>query len=181
MEAKFKVKHKFKKIDNFINKLPRVVEESIEDILKNIQVNAIRLERGHNQDGILIEIVNVSTKEIKGRIYADPDRFIAKDADGKEAEYLFYEYFGTGAYAEMEHVGNTTHFKETGYTEWYIPKNKVLRPLSYPIKVINGHEFYVATGAQSNHFLENAEFKTRNQNIQVFNSKIKEFIEEVCK
>lgn len=182
MEISFKVKHKFKKVDNFIKKLPEIVKESIEEILKSMQIDAIRLERGHNEEGILIEIVNVSTKEVKGRIYADPEKFIAKDANNKEAKYLFFEYFGTGEYAEMEHVPEPTkHFRESGFVEWYIPKNKVLRPLSYPTKMINGQEFYVARGSKPNHFLENAEFKTREKNIKIIDTKIKEFLKEVCK
>lgn len=176
MEISFKVKHKFKKVDNFIKKLPEIVKESIEEILKSMQIDAIRLERGHNEEGILIEIVNVSTKEIKGRIYADPDKFMSNNES-----YLLYEYFGTGKHAEMEHVGISTHFKETGYVEWYIPVRKVERDLNYPIKVINGQEFYVARGSKPNHFLENAEFKTREKNIKIIDTKIKEFIKEVCK
>lgn len=176
MEIKFNIKHKFKKIDNFINKLPEIVKESVEDILKNIQIDAIRLERGHNEEGILIEIVNVSSKEVKGRIYADPEKFIANNES-----YLLYEYFGTGEYAEKEHVGISKHFIESGYTEWYIPVRKVERELHYPIKVINGKEFYVARGSKPNHFLENAEFKIREKNIKIIDNKIKEFIKEVCK
>lgn len=176
MEIKVNIKHKFKKIDNLINKLPQIVQESVEDILKNIQIDAIRLERGHNEEGILIEIVNVSTKEIKGRIYASSDKFIAN-----RESYLLYEYFGTGQMAEMEHVGTSKHFIESGYTEWYIPVKRVERDLHYPIKIINGKEFYVARGSKSNHFLENAEFKTREKNIKVIDAKIKEFLEEVCK
>lgn len=95
--------------------------------------------------------------------------------------YLWYEYFGTGQYAEKEHIGKTRHFKETGYTEWYIPVNKVGRSLNYPITTINGSQFYVAVGAKANHFLEDSEFKTRKENIEIVNKSIKSMFEEVCK
>ena len=41
-----------KKINTIIKELPSKVQESVEDILKNIQGYAIRLERGHNSNGI---------------------------------------------------------------------------------------------------------------------------------
>lgn len=40
-----KVKHNFKNIDNIIKKLPQTISESVEDVLKNIQGYAIRLEK----------------------------------------------------------------------------------------------------------------------------------------
>lgn len=141
-----------KKINRIIKELPQKVEESIEDILKNIQGYAIRLENGHNSEGILVEMVETSTMKVKGRVYADPSKFIAKDANGKDTCYLLFEYFGTGSYAEMEHVGKTSHFIETGYTEWYIPANKVGRSLNYPIVTIGGVQFYVATRSKSKSF-----------------------------
>ena len=77
--------------------------------------------------------------------------------------------------------GKTKHFLETGYTEWYVPVNKVKKALDYPIKVINGKQFYVAKGAKSNHFMTDAEFKTRNDNINMVQKYIYEMLEEVCR
>lgn len=54
-----------KKINKIVTELPKKVEESIEDILKNIQGNAIRLEKGHNEDGILVEMVDTSNMKVK--------------------------------------------------------------------------------------------------------------------
>jgi hypothetical protein len=165
-----------KKINKIIKNLPLKVEESIEDILKNIQGYAIRLERGHNSEGILVEMIETSIMQVKGKVYASPDKFMI---DNKS--YLWFEYFGTGQYAEQEHIGKTEHFKETGYTEWYIPVEKVARSLNYPIKVINGRKFYIAHGAKPNHFITDAEFKTRNENTETVEKKLKQFFEEVCK
>ncbi len=86
-----------------------------------------------------------------------------------------------GRFAEMEHIGKTNHFLKTGYTEWYIPVNKVERALSYPIKIINGKQFYIAHGAKSNHFMTDAEFKTRNENIDIVKKQINQMLEEACK
>lgn len=170
-----------KKISNIVRELPKKVNESVEEILINIQGYAIRLEKGHNSNGILVEMIETSSMNVKGRVYADPNKFYSKDTNGKETCYLLFEYFGTGAMAEMEHVGESTHFKETGYTEWYIPVKNVQRDLNYPIKVMAGKEFYVATGAKPNHFLSDTEFKKREENKEIIKKKIQKMFEEVCK
>ncbi len=82
-----------KKINKIIQELPQKVEESIEDTLKNIQGYAIRLERGHKEDGILVELVETSTMKVKGHVYADPNKFITNNGQS----YLWFEYFGTRA------------------------------------------------------------------------------------
>ena len=176
LKCQIKIKHKFKKIDKIQDKIIKTTKESVEEVLKNIRGYAIRLERGHNEQGILIDLVNVSNGKIKSRVYADPNKFIANDVS-----YLLFEYFGTGEYAEMNHVGKTEHFIATNYTEWYIPVNKVARSLNYPILTIGKSQFYVARGAKANHFLTDAEFKTRNENKTIINKKIKEMLNEVCK
>lgn len=165
-----------KKLNKIQKQLPKKVEESIEEVLKNIQGYAIKLEHAHNKNGILIEMIETSTMKVKGRVYADPKEFMS---NGKS--YLWFEYFGTGQYAEMEHIGRTRHFLETGYTEWYIPVDKVEKRLNYPIKIINGKQFYIARGAKSNHFMTDAEFKTRKENKEIVIKKLKQFLEEVCK
>lgn len=98
-----------KKINKIITKLPKRVEESIEEVLKNIQGYSIRLENGHNSNGILVEMIENSTMKVKGKVYADPSKFIT---DNNES-YLWFEYFGTGNFAEKEHIGKTKHFLES--------------------------------------------------------------------
>ncbi len=175
-KCEIKVKNNFKGIKKIQDNLPKVVKESVEDVLKNLQTTAIRLENGHNSQGILVELVDTSTMKVKGKVYADPNLFMSNGQS-----YLWFEYFGTGGYAEMEHVGKTEHFIESGYTEWYIPVSKVGRTLSYPIVTLGNKEYYVATGAESNHFLGDAEFKTRNENVEIVKKKIEKMFKEVCK
>lgn len=86
-----------------------------------------------------------------------------------------------GQYAEQEHIGKTKHFVELGYTEWYIPVNKVGRSLSYPIVTINNQQFYVAVGSKANHFLGNAEFESRNENAEIARKRLDEMLKEICK
>jgi len=63
--AKVKVKHNFKKIQKLEKQLVPTITESLEDVLKNIRGFAIRLEKGHNSEGILCEMIDMSTKEVK--------------------------------------------------------------------------------------------------------------------
>lgn len=172
-----KVKHNFKNINAMIQRLPQVARGITDDILKNKQGYAIRLEKGHKEDGILVEMIDMSTKEIKGRVYADPSKFTTENGQS----YLWFEYFGTGQFAEQEHVGKTKHFIESGYTEWYIPVNKVGKTLNYPIVTIGNSQFYVAVGAKANHFLGDAEFKARNENTEIVKKRLDEMLMEVCK
>ena len=86
-----KVKHNFKNINTIIQKLPQTVKIATEDVLKKIRGYAIRLEKGHNEEGILVEMVDMSTKEVKGRVYADPSKFMTENGQS----YLWFEYFGT--------------------------------------------------------------------------------------
>ena len=44
-----KVKHNFKNINAIMQKLPQTAKIITEDVLKNIQGYAIRLENGHNE------------------------------------------------------------------------------------------------------------------------------------
>lgn len=166
-----------KKINTITKKLPQTIEQGVEEVLKNIQGCAIRLERGHNENGILVEMVDVSNNKVKGRVYADPSKFMTENGQS----YLWFEHFGTGQYAEMEHVGKTPHFLESGYTEWLIPVNKVERKLNYRIITIKGHQFYLAHGVKANHFMTDAEFQTRDNNTDTMQKHIYQMLEEVCK
>lgn len=176
IKCKIKAKHNFKKFNQIEKKLPQIIADGIEEVLKNLQTEAIRLEKGHNQDGIIIDRVDLSTGKVKGRIYADPNKFMSNNQS-----YLWFEYFGTGRFAEQEHIGTTKHFIESGYTEWFIPVNKVERKLNYPIVKFGNMQFYLAHGAKPNHFLSDAEFKTRDSNIETVEKHIYEMLREVCR
>lgn len=97
------------------------------------------------------------------------------------ASYLLFEYFGTGQYAEQEHVGKTKHFIESGYTEWFIPVGKVEKALPYPVVNIQGMDFYIAHGMKANHFMGDASFKSRNENAEIVKKKLDDMLMEVCK
>lgn len=160
-----------KKLNTIIKKLPQTIEKSVEEILKEIQVCAIRLEKGNHDNGILCESVDVANNKIKGKVYADVKAF----------PFFMFEHYGTGQYAEMEHIGKTKHFIESGYTEWFIPVSVAPRELPYPIVTINDMQFYIAHGVKANHFMTNAEFETRDNNIETVQRNIYKLLKEVCK
>lgn len=87
----FKVKHNFKNINAIIQRLPQTAKIITEDVLKNIRGYAIKLEKAHNENGILVEMIDMSTKEVKGRVYCDPSKFMTENGQS----YLWFEYFGT--------------------------------------------------------------------------------------
>lgn len=167
-----KAKYGFKRIDKLIASLQTDI--GIEDVLKNMRLTAIRLEKGHNEEGIIVQMYEDG--KAKGRLYASPEAFKSNDIS-----YLFFEYFGTGQYAELEHVGKTKHFIESGYTEWFIPVDRVPKRLNYLIININGVDFYLAHGVKPNHFLQDAEFETREQNKEIVAKKLEEMCKKICK
>lgn len=170
-DCKVKIKHNYKNINSIIQKLPQTINESLEEVLKNIRGYAIKFEKGHNEEGILIEMVDMSTKECKGRIYTDKEKF----------SHAMFEHFGTGDYRELSAIGVTKHFLETGGSQWFIPVTKVEKTLHYPIIEIQGTQFYVAHGVKANHFMTDAEFESKNENIEIIVNKIKTMFKEVCK
>ena len=160
-----------KKLKTIIRDLPKTIENSVEDIIKNIRGYSIRLEKGHNQDGILVELIENSTMQVKGRVYTSKENM----------PWAAFEHFGTGDYRELSAIGKTQHFIATGGSQWFIPVAKVPKELGYPKIEIQGIEFYVAHGVKANHFLTDAEFESRNENIEIVKKKLDEMIKRCCK
>lgn len=167
-----KAKYGLKRIDKLIASLQTDI--GIEDMLKNLRLTAIKLEKGQNENGILVEMYDGGNQ--KGRVYASPEQFMSN-----EISYLYFEYFGTGQFAEMEHVGTTKHFIESGFTEWFIPVDRASKPLKFPVITINNTDFYIAHGQKPNHFLQDAEFNTREENKEIIANKLREMAKSICK
>lgn len=170
LSCEVKVKHNYKNIKAIIDKLPQTIEKGIENSIKGTAEYAIRL-LGTDNNGIVCEMINTETSEIKGRIYTDQNKM----------PWSWFREYGTGTYAQMPHIGNTKHFLETGFEEWYIPVNKVENSLNYPIKIIDGKQFYVAHSVQAKPFMRPAGFERREQNIQDVQREICKMLEQICK
>ena len=84
-DCKVNVRHNYKKIEKIIKQLPKTIEQSIEDVLKSIQGYAIKLEKGHHEDGILVEMIDTSNMEVKGRVYTSKEKM----------PWSMFEHWGT--------------------------------------------------------------------------------------
>lgn len=166
-----KSKNKLKSISKLEKKIPKILKDITLLVSNNIRNKAIRLERGNNSNGILVELVNVEDNQVISRVYTSTENM----------PWAMFEHFGTGDFREMEAIGRTKHFLETGGSEWFIPVKKVEKVLNYPIITINGIDFYVAHGAKANHFMTDAEFLTREENKNIVRNKINQLIKEVSK
>ena len=78
-------------------------------------------------------------------------------------------------------MGKSRHFIESGYTEWFIPVSKVEKALGYPIVNIQGVDFYIAHGMKANHFMGDAGFQSRDENVDIAKKKIEAMLKEVCR
>ncbi len=67
-----------------IEKLEKKLNKVVKKLPKTIQ------ERGRNEKGIVVEMIETSSMKVKGRVYADPTEFIRNGQS-----YLWFEYFGT--------------------------------------------------------------------------------------
>lgn len=104
-------------------------------------------------------------------MYTDKDKF----------PWAMFEHYGTGDFRELDPVGTTKHFLETGGSQWFIPVAKVDKTLHYPIIEIQGMEFYVAHGVKANHFMTDAEFQSRDENAGIIKQKLDEMLKECVK
>ena len=172
------IKIKIKNLDKLDKKLKTISEKLVESATEGVKKAsentgnyAIRLRRGNKNDGIEVEMVNMENGKVKTRIHTNQDLF----------PYSWFEHYGTGRFAELEHVGTTKHFLETNYEQWFIPVSKVDRALNYPIIEIQGAKFYLAHGVKPNPFLQKAEFEKRMENLEEVKKEIKGMLEEVCR
>lgn len=169
-KTSIKVKNNYKNIQKIINNLPKTVEEGILEAVKNTCEYALSLKKG-KKEGILFEIVETSSKEVKGRVYTDVNTF----------PHAWFLEYGTGKYAELPHIGTTKTFIESGYEYWFIPVAKVTGTLNYPIITIQGTQFYIAHGVQSEPYMRPAEFQRRDSNVEDVEKAIYNMLVQVTK
>lgn len=109
LKCKIKAKHNFKNFNQIGKKLPQTIANGVEEVLKTLQTEAIRLEKGHNQEGIIVDKVDLSTGKVKSRVYADPIKFMSNGQS-----YLWFEYFGTRTVCRTRAYWNNKTF----YRKW---------------------------------------------------------------
>jgi hypothetical protein len=62
-----------------------------------------------------------------------------------------------------------------------VPGSKVEKALGYPIVNIQGVDFYIAHGMKANHFMGDAGFQSRDENVDIAKKKIEAMLKEVCR
>lgn len=102
LNCEINVKHNYKNINTIVQKLPQMAKKGVENAIRGTSEYAIRL-LGTDNNGIVCEMVNTDTNEIKGRIYTDQNKM----------PWSWFREFGTGIYAEQSHIGTTKHFIES--------------------------------------------------------------------
>ena len=65
-----------------------MVKINCKAIFEDMDFQTIKLEKGNNKEGILIELIEGSTGKVKKRVYADPSKFMSNGQS-----YLWFEYF----------------------------------------------------------------------------------------
>lgn len=97
-------------------------------------------------------------KSNKYEIYEDKV-VIYNDVTNNNGEHysLILEY-GSGLYAEKEHIGKTDMFKSSGYMFWYVPEEEAPELIEYPYDRIETESgvLYKVYGQTPKHIYEDA-------------------------
>lgn len=158
----------YKKMDNVASNIAKSAIKGVNQALEETQKFALQLKRGSDK-GVLIELVNTETNEIKGRVYTDSKNF----------PYLTYLEFGTGIYADPE--GGGSRAKQI---PWYVHISMAdLSKYHYPVYTspITGEKFYVVHGMHPHPYMRPTAFQMRDKNIETVAKAIQEMIKEAVK
>lgn len=160
-----------KKMDKLVSGIIKNTTIGLEEALKNIQSTALKLKKGNsNEDLIPFVIIKDNNNLIVGRVYTDKTVF----------SYASFLEYGTGTYAEREHIGTTKTFIKSGYAYWFLPVDKANRDFgSDRIIVIKGEKFYIMYPQQPQPFMRPTAFQTRSETVDIIKRKLKQGIKEV--
>ena len=166
-----------KNIDDLISDLSKLSTKVQKRLVEAQQETAQKikedvLDNAPSKTGKYANSIKVSETEVKDgnittAIYTD-----LKSEDGYFIGRMIEN--GTGIYALEPHIGHTKTFFDSQYQYWYVPADKVERPIGRLIE-IQGTEFYIVKAQRPKpHFkpaLEN--------NKELYKSNIKKAMEEV--
>lgn len=120
--------------DKLIANLMKAQHESAEKIWNRV-VEIAPVDTGGYIASIQVGETKYEAGEITTKVFTD-----MKTEDGYFLGRMLEN--GTGIYALEPHIGHTQTFIESGYRYWYIPADKVDRPIGRLI-TIKGNEYYV--------------------------------------
>lgn len=162
MKCIIKTKNYYKEVQQAISD---GINQGMEDAMKHGQEIALSNKRGNKDaDSILYEISS-ENGVIKGRLYTNFD-------------YAMFLEYGTGTKAELDHIGTTKTFLESGYRYWFLPKEVAdARGKEFsPERLINikGELFYIMYATQPYPFMRPTAFELENSVAEIFVKAIKE-------
>lgn len=169
----------YSKMNKIISEMPKKLETATEKSSKLVQKTALEYKRGSsNVKMIPYEIKKASKTEIESRIYTDKETF----------PWASFLEFGTGRYAEREHIGKTRTFIRSGFYFWYAPADKVKKQYQdtdyfeydgemFPMNAyMNGKKYVMVFEQKAQPFMRTAAFETRDQIVTIFKLEIKQAI-----
>lgn len=166
-----------KKIGDLVEDLSKISNKVQKKLIETQQETAQKikedvLDNAPSKNGKYANSIKVSKTEVKGEKIATAIYTDLKSEDGYFIGRMIEN--GTGIYALEPHIGHTKTFFDSQYQYWYVPADKVDKPIGRLIE-IDGIEFYVAKAQMPKpHFkpaLEN--------NKELYKSNIKKAMEEV--
>lgn len=143
-----------KRLINKINKIGEIAKS--EDLKKYLAEKAIAVINRLADERLSYD--ENYTKSNKYEI-SDEEITIYNDVVNENNEHysLILEY-GSGLYAEKEHIGTTKTFLATGYMYWYVPEEEATELINYPYERIETETgvFYKVYGQTPKHIYEDA-------------------------
>lgn len=140
-----------------IDKLNRV-----EEIIKS---NDLKVQIAKKSIAIINRLaderLSYDEKYIKSNKYTIDDKSITiyNDVENESKQHysLIIEY-GSGLWAEKQHIGKTPTFLASGYMYWYVPEDKAPDLFAYPYERIETEEgvLYKVYGQTPKHIYEDA-------------------------
>lgn len=155
------------KLSNKVQKkLIEAQQETAQKIKEDVLNNAPS-KKGKYANSIKVSETQIKDNKIITAIYTD-----LKSEDGYFIGRMIEN--GTGIYALEQHIGHTKTFFDSQYQYWYVPADKVDRPIGRLIE-IDGIEFYVAKAQMPKpHFKPALE-----SNKELYKANIRKAMEEV--
>lgn len=155
-------------LENFVKNLSAAVMNGVDSALENTHKEAIAAKHmmthggGELDKNVVIEKIN----DFEGRVFTNHEGLV------------FVEY-GTGYKKDDDfpHIGTTKTFKESNYSFWLVPVDKVDKPIG-PRITIGENEFYMAFSQAAKPFMRTTAFNRRYDNVEEIAKAIAELIKD---
>lgn len=139
----------------FINSIPNLVDNS--DFKQYIGENCVNVINKIANEKLIISNDYNSNNKIK---ILDNGVQIYNEVQNDNGTFysLIIEY-GSGTHAELEHIGTSPKFQESGFEYWYVPEEVAPKIANYSYKKIitkNGETLYMVFGQNPKHIYTDA-------------------------